>query len=192
MQCCAGLQGRKVIEHSQIIHTVYQNRGALTSVQGTVLQQIVRMFPNSVLLLLIIREQELKAGDLSIPSTFWELSLAKCSLSILHHCWNLKGSRWDDAFSHLSFCHHMPLEELFEIPKVIKWAVQPFSQVRNLSNRAFPEMAMQIPFLLVYVHWRTSVWTLQLLGELQGSLSKLWKWYCAFCEGGGRERELVW
>lgn len=170
---------------------MYQNRGAITLVWGTVSQQIVRAFANSVLLFLIIGEQELKAGDLSIPSTFWELSLAKYSLSLLHHCWNLKGSKWDDTFSHLSFCHHTLLE-LFEIPKLIKWAVQPFNQARNLANHAFPEMEMQILFLLLYVHWRTSVWTLQLLGELQGCLLKLWKWYCAFCEGGGRERELVW
>lgn len=160
--------------------------------QGTVSQQIVRVFPNSALLFLIIEKQELKAGDLSIPSTFRELSLAKYSLSLLHHCWNLKGSKWDDTFSHLSFYHRTLLEELFQIPKLIKWAVQPFNQARNLANHAFQEMEMQILFLLLCVPWRTSVWTLQLLGELQGSLLKLWKWYRAFCEGVGRKREWVW
>ena len=171
---------------------MYQNRGAITLVQGTVSQQIGRVFPNSALLFLIIWEQELKAGDLSIPSTFWELSLAKYSLSLLHHHWNLKGSEWDDTFSHLSFCHHTLLEELFWIPKLIKWAVQPFNQARNVANHAFPEMEMQTLFLLLYAHWRTLVGLCNCYGELQGRMSKLWKWYCAFCEGGGRERELGW
>lgn len=133
-----------------------------------------------------------RGGGLVHPVCFLRASLAKCSISLLRRCWSLKGSKWDEAFSHLSFCHHTPLEELLGTPRVIKWAVQPFGQVRNLSNRACPEMEMQIPFLSVYVQWRTSVWTLQLLGELPGSLPKLWKWYCAFSEGGGRGRELVW
>lgn len=160
-------------------------------VQGAVLQQTASVFPNRALLF-IVGGRDLNAADLSIPSPFWEPSMAKYSLSLLHHCWSLEGRKWDDAFSLLSFCHHALLQELFEIPKPINRAVQPFNQARNLANHAFPEMEMQIPFLWLYVHWRTEFWTLRLLRELQGSLSKLWKWYCAFCEGGERERELVW
>lgn len=150
------------------------------------------VFPNIALLFLIIGEEELKAGDLSIPSTFWELSLAKYGLSLLHHCWNLRGSKWDDTFSHLSLCHHVLLTELFEIPKLIKWAVQPFNQARNLANHAFPEMEMQILFPVLCAQWRTLAWALQLWGGLQCCLLELWKWCCAFWEGGGRERESVW
>lgn len=189
---CSAVQGSRGEKQLSIVSHTYSalERGAITLVQ--VSQQIVRVFPNIALLFLIIREEEFKAGDLSIPSTFWELSLAKYSLSLLHHCWNLRGSKWDDTFSHLSFCHHALLTELFEIPKLIKWAVQPFNQARNSANDAFPEMEMQILFPLLFVQWGALFLALQLLGGLQCCLLKLWKWYCAFWEGGGRARESVW
>lgn len=69
---CSAVQGSRGEKQLSIVSHTYSvsERGAITLVQGTVSQHTVRVFPNIALLFLIIGKEELKAGDLSIPSTF--------------------------------------------------------------------------------------------------------------------------